>query len=178
MCCNIVSRVRVTGDNDWLFAVSRYPQGLPPERQRSMIDLRVMEEVKKNQRRSMAVGPFEDLPPHLRNHLVSNIFLGFITPPFVWDIFVCWAASDFLCTIQNAISVSLIWVGCRGRGLANRKMNIYWQIGCFHKFMRGPRGKFQINPISAIGRIFCQLFSSCQDLLGQGNTRMAEQGKV
>ena len=46
-----------------------------------MIDLRVMEEVKKNQRRSMAVGPFEDLPPHLRNHLVSNIFLGFITPP-------------------------------------------------------------------------------------------------
>ena len=48
-----------------------------------MIDLRVMEEVKKNQRRSMAVGPFEDLPPHLRNHLVSNIFLGFITPPFV-----------------------------------------------------------------------------------------------
>ena len=45
-----------------------------------MIDLRVMEEVKKTQRRSMAVGPFEDLPPHLRNHLVSNIFLGFITP--------------------------------------------------------------------------------------------------
>ena len=81
MCCNIVSRVRVTCDNDSLFAVSRYPQGLPPERQRSMIDLRVMEEVKKNQRRSMAVGPFEDLPPHLRNHLVSNIFLGFITPP-------------------------------------------------------------------------------------------------
>lgn len=77
-----VSRVRMSCDNDALF-VSRYPQGLPPERQRSMIDLRVMEEVKKNQRRSMAVGPFEDLPPHLRNHLVSNIFLGFITPPFV-----------------------------------------------------------------------------------------------
>ena len=50
----------------------RYPHGLPPERQRSMIDLRVIEEVKKNQRRSMAVGPYEDLPPHLRNHLVGE----------------------------------------------------------------------------------------------------------
>ena len=60
--------------------LSRYPQGLPPERQRSMIDLRVMEEVKKNQRRSMAVGPMEDLPPHLRNHLVRHIFLGCRTP--------------------------------------------------------------------------------------------------
>ena len=50
----------------------RYPHGLPPERQRSMIDLRVMEEVRKNQRRSMAVGPYEDLPPHLRNHLVRE----------------------------------------------------------------------------------------------------------
>ena len=50
----------------------RYPHGLPPERQRSMIDLRVIEEVKKNQRRSMAVGPYEDLPPHLRNHLVGD----------------------------------------------------------------------------------------------------------
>ena len=28
------------------------------------------DEVKKSQRRSMAVGPLEDLPPHLRNHLV------------------------------------------------------------------------------------------------------------
>ena len=37
-----------------------------------MIDLRVMEEVRKNQRRSMAVGPYEDLPPHLRNHLVRE----------------------------------------------------------------------------------------------------------
>ena len=35
-----------------------------------MIDLRMSDEVKKNQRRSMAVGPLEDLPPHLRNHLV------------------------------------------------------------------------------------------------------------
>merc|ERR1719336_84236 len=52
----------------------RYPHGLPPERQRSMIDLRVMEEVKKNQRRSMAVGPYEDLPPHLRNHLMPSAF--------------------------------------------------------------------------------------------------------
>jgi len=39
-----------------------------------MIDLRVMEEVKKNQRRSMAVGPFEDLPPHLRNHLMPAAY--------------------------------------------------------------------------------------------------------
>ena len=36
-----------------------------------MIDLRVTDDYKVNQRRSMAVGPFEDLPPHLRNHLVS-----------------------------------------------------------------------------------------------------------
>jgi hypothetical protein len=50
----------------------RYPQGLPPERQRSMIDLRMSDEVKKNQRRSMAVGPLEDLPPHLRNHLMPS----------------------------------------------------------------------------------------------------------
>ena len=39
-----------------------------------MIDLRVMEEVRKNQRRSMAVGPYEDLPPHLRNHLVRESY--------------------------------------------------------------------------------------------------------
>jgi len=37
-----------------------------------MIDLRVNEDVKKNQRRSMAVGPLEDLPPHLRNHLMPS----------------------------------------------------------------------------------------------------------
>ena len=49
----------------------RYPYAIPPERQRSMIDLRVTDDYKVNQRRSMAVGPFEDLPPHLRNHLVS-----------------------------------------------------------------------------------------------------------
>ena len=49
----------------------RYPHAPPPERQRSMIDLRVMEEVRNKQRRSMAVGPYEDLPPHLRNHLVN-----------------------------------------------------------------------------------------------------------
>ena len=36
-----------------------------------MVDLRVTEEMKKRYRRSMAVGPYEDLPPHLRNHLVS-----------------------------------------------------------------------------------------------------------
>jgi len=48
----------------------RYPHGIPPERQRSMIDLRMSDEVKKSQRRSMAVGPLEDLPPHLRNHLM------------------------------------------------------------------------------------------------------------
>ena len=35
-----------------------------------MIDLRVADDYKVNQRRSMAVGPYEDLPPHLRNHLV------------------------------------------------------------------------------------------------------------
>ena len=48
----------------------RYPYAIPPERQRSMIDLRVTDDYKVNQRRSMAVGPYEDLPPHLRNHLV------------------------------------------------------------------------------------------------------------
>ena len=36
-----------------------------------MIDLRATENFKPAQRRSMAVGPYEDLPPHLRNHLVS-----------------------------------------------------------------------------------------------------------
>lgn len=50
----------------------RYPSGLPPERQRSLIDLRVTEDTKKRHRRSMAVGPYEDLPPHLRNHLIPN----------------------------------------------------------------------------------------------------------
>jgi len=50
----------------------RYPHGIPPERQRSMIDLRMSDEVKKSQRRSMAVGPLEDLPPHLRNHLMPT----------------------------------------------------------------------------------------------------------
>ena len=41
-----------------------------------MIDLRVTDDYKVNQRRSMAVGPYEDLPPHLRNHLVRFSFLG------------------------------------------------------------------------------------------------------
>ena len=39
-----------------------------------MIDLRATDDYKVNQRRSMAVGPYEDLPPHLRNHLVSFFF--------------------------------------------------------------------------------------------------------
>ena len=38
-----------------------------------MIDLRIGEDFKAKQRRSMAVGPYEDLPPHLRNHLVSYV---------------------------------------------------------------------------------------------------------
>ena len=41
-----------------------------------MIDLRVTDDYKVNQRRSMAVGPYEDLPPHLRNHLVRFSLLG------------------------------------------------------------------------------------------------------
>ena len=41
-----------------------------------MIDLRVTDDYKVNQRRSMAVGPYEDLPPHLRNHLVRFSFFG------------------------------------------------------------------------------------------------------
>ena len=61
----------------------RYPYAIPPERQRSMIDLRVTDDYKVNQRRSMAVGPYEDLPPHLRNHLVS-FFLA-QRREFVWD---------------------------------------------------------------------------------------------
>ena len=54
-----------------LTPLPRYPYAIPPERQRSMVDLRATEDFKPTQRRSMAVGPYEDLPPHLRNHLVS-----------------------------------------------------------------------------------------------------------
>ena len=55
-----------------------------------MIDLRVTDDYKVNQRRSMAVGPFEDLPPHLRNHLVSVLIpLSGKNPIVFASMFVC-----------------------------------------------------------------------------------------
>ena len=49
-----------------------YDVGMPAGRQNSMMDLRQFEDERKNKRYSMAVGPYDDLPPHLRNYLVRN----------------------------------------------------------------------------------------------------------
>ena len=73
----------------------RYPYAIPPERQRSMIDLRVTDDYKVNQRRSMAVGPFEDLPPHLRNHLVRVLIPLLAKNSIVF-------ASMFVCVYGNS----------------------------------------------------------------------------
>jgi len=46
-----------------------YDVAMPAGRQNSMMDLRQCDDERKNKRYSMAVGPYEDLPPHLRNYL-------------------------------------------------------------------------------------------------------------
>lgn len=46
-----------------------YDAALPAGRQSSMMDLRQLDDERKNKRYSMAVGPYDDLPPHLRNYL-------------------------------------------------------------------------------------------------------------
>jgi len=46
-----------------------YDVAMPVGRQNSMMDLRQFDDERKNKRYSMAVGPYEDLPPHLRNYL-------------------------------------------------------------------------------------------------------------
>jgi len=64
-------------NNSKLFAQSHgfqnqrlsYDVGMPAGRQNSMMDLRQFDDERKNKRYSMAVGPYEDLPPHLRNYL-------------------------------------------------------------------------------------------------------------
>jgi len=43
--------------------------GMPAGRQNSLMDLRQLGDERKNKRYSMAVGPYEDSPPHLRNYL-------------------------------------------------------------------------------------------------------------
>ena len=46
--------------------------GQPPSRP-PMMRSATEHDIKIRNRRSMAVGPFEDLPPHIRQHMVSSI---------------------------------------------------------------------------------------------------------
>ena len=49
-------------------------QGAPPPQQRPRMQRSATEhEIKVRNRRSMAVGPFEDLPPHIRQHMVCEV---------------------------------------------------------------------------------------------------------
>lgn len=50
------------------------PQGVPPPQMRqrpAMMRSATEHDIKVRNRRSMAVGPFEDLPPHIRQHMVK-----------------------------------------------------------------------------------------------------------
>ena len=85
-------------------------QPVPPQQQRPrMVRSATEHEIKVRNRRSMAVGPLEDLPPHIRQHMVCSVLcrIRFVSVAF-YKALICRNAIFYVCSLV-AVTLPCCW---------------------------------------------------------------------